>query len=136
MTDDRTTWWWGLGVFVLAAAGGAWWWWQGRTPPPQPLAQAPAPEQPVPEPPKAQAVEHPIEAAPAALAATGDTAPLPALAESDSALRTAIWPRRRSKVRSGSYSRKCSTSSPIPSSMRARPDRSRCCGWARRTPRA
>jgi len=90
MNDDRTIWWWVLGAFVLAAAGGAWWWWQGRTPAPAPVAQVAAPEQPAPETPKPQAAEHPIEAAPAALAATGDTAPLPALAESDSALRSAI----------------------------------------------
>jgi len=89
MSDDRTVWWWVLGAFVLAASGGAWWWWQGRTPAP-PVAQAPLPEQPVAEAPKPQAAEHPIEAAPAALAAIGDSAPLPALAESDSALRTAI----------------------------------------------
>jgi len=89
MSDDRTIWWWVLGAFVLAASGGAWWWWQGRTPAP-PVAQATLPEQPVAEPPKPQAAEHPIEAAPAALAAIGDSAPLPALAESDSALRTAI----------------------------------------------
>ena len=90
MNDDKTIWRWVLGVFVLAAAGAAWWWWQGRTPPPTPVAQAPAPEQPAAEAAKPQAVEHPIEAAPAALAAASDTAPLPALAESDSALRTAI----------------------------------------------
>jgi hypothetical protein len=92
MNDDRTIWWWVVGVFALAAAGAAWWWWQGREPPPQPLAQATAPEQPAPatEPTTPQAAEHPIEAAPAAAAAADEPAPLPALAESDSALRTAI----------------------------------------------
>jgi hypothetical protein len=92
MDDDTTIGWWVLGAFVLVAAAGAWWWWQARTPPPAPVpaAQAPAQEQPAAGPPKPQAAEHPIEAAPAALAAMGDVAPLPALAESDSALRTAI----------------------------------------------
>jgi len=80
-----------LGAFVLAAAGGAWWWWQARTqPPPAPAAQAPAAEQPAPEPTPPQAAEHPIEASPAALASMGDASPLPTLADSDSALRTAI----------------------------------------------
>lgn len=83
MNEDRTIWWWVLGVFVLAAAGGAWWWWQGRAPAPPPTAQAPPSE------PAKPAVEHPIEAAPAALAA-GEGEALPALAESDSALRAAI----------------------------------------------
>jgi len=88
MNEDRTIWWWVLGVFVLAAAGGAWWWWQGRAAPQPPAVQAPLPavEQPTAE----AAIEHPIEAAPAALAAADDAAPLPALAESDSALRAAI----------------------------------------------
>lgn len=92
MNDDRTIWWWVVGVFALAAAGAAWWWWQGREPPPQPPAQATAPERPAPatEPTTPQAAEHPIEAAPAAAAAADEPAPLPALAESDSALRTAI----------------------------------------------
>jgi hypothetical protein len=91
MDDDRTIWWWALGAFVLAAAGGAWWWWQAQTqPPPAPAAQAPAAEQPAPEPTPPQAAEHPIEASPAALASMGDAAPLPTLADSDSALRTAI----------------------------------------------
>jgi hypothetical protein len=91
MDDDRTIWWWALGAFVLAAAGGAWWWWRAQTqPPPAPAAQAPAAEQPAPEPPPPQAAEHPIEASPAALASMGDAAPLPTLADSDSALRTAI----------------------------------------------
>jgi hypothetical protein len=91
MNDDRTIWWWALGAFVLAAAGGAWWWWQAQTqPPPVPTAQAPASEQPAPAPTPPQAAEHPIEAAPAALASMGDTAPLPTLADSDSALRAAI----------------------------------------------
>ena len=91
MDDDRTIWWWALGAFVLAAAGGAWWWWQAQTqPPPAPAAQAPAAEQPAPEPTPPQAAEHPIEASPAALASMGDASPLPTLADSDSALRTAI----------------------------------------------
>ena len=86
MNEDRTILWWVVGVFVLAAAGGAWWWWQSRTP--APLAPAPAAEAPAAEAAKPSA-EHPIEAAPAALAA-GEGEPLPALAESDSALRAAI----------------------------------------------
>jgi hypothetical protein len=91
MDEDRTIWWWVLGAFLLVAAGAAWIWWQGRTPSQPTAAQAPAAEQPAAEPPKAEAkIQHPIEAAPAALAAAGETAPLPALAESDSALRTAI----------------------------------------------
>jgi hypothetical protein len=90
MNEDRTIWWWVLGVFVLAAAAAAWWWWQGQAPSPPPVVQSPAPEQPAAEAAKEQAVEHPIEAAPAALAEAGAALPLPALAESDSALRTAI----------------------------------------------
>jgi hypothetical protein len=87
--EERTIWWWALGAFVLTAAGGAWWWWQVRTPSPLPVAQAPA-AQPAPETPAGDAkIEHPIEAAPAA-AAAGAAAPLPPLAESDSALRAAI----------------------------------------------
>jgi hypothetical protein len=90
MNEDRTIWWWALGAFVLAAAAGAWWWWQGRTPPPTPPVVRTAPaEQPPAEASQGQSAEHPIEAAPAA-AAAADTAPLPALAESDSALRSAI----------------------------------------------
>jgi hypothetical protein len=85
MNEDRTIWWWVLAVFVIAAAGGAWWWWQGRTPP-TPVA---LPATPTIDAPAAPAAEHPIEAAPAALDAA-DAAPLPALAESDSALRAAI----------------------------------------------
>ena len=90
MDDDRTIGWWVLGAFLLAAAGGAWVWW--RTPAPaEPAASQAAPaEQPAAAQPDPQAAEHPIEAAPAALAAMAETAPLPALAESDSALRTAI----------------------------------------------
>lgn len=90
MDDDRTIWWWVLGAFVLVAAGGAWWWWDAQAPPPAATAQAPAPEQPLAGQPKPQVAEHPIEAAPAALAAMSETAPLPTLADSDSALRTAI----------------------------------------------
>lgn len=89
MNEDRTIWVWVLAVFVLGAAGGAWWWWQGRMPPAAPTAQQAAPEQPAAEAAAPPAVGHPIETAPAALAAD-DAAPLPALAESDSALRAAI----------------------------------------------
>jgi hypothetical protein len=74
MNEDRTIWWWVLGVFVLAAAAAAWWWWQGQAPSPPPVVQSPAPEQPAAEAAKEQAVEHPIEAAPAALAEAGEAA--------------------------------------------------------------
>ncbi len=90
MDEDRTIWWWVLGAFALAAAGGAWWWWQAAAPPSPPAVQVPASEPPSPEATPPQAAGHPIEAAPAALAAMGDSAPLPTLADSDSALRTAI----------------------------------------------
>lgn len=92
MSEDRTIWWWVLGVFVVAAAGGAGWWWQGRTAPQPPMAQA-SPPVLAPAEQRLQAdavIEHPIEAAPAALAAADDATPLPALAESDSALRAAL----------------------------------------------
>ena len=88
MHEDKAIWWWVLGVCLLAAAGGAWWWWQGRAPAPAPVAQAPATGALAPEAAKPP-VEHPIEAAPAALSA-GEGQSLPALAESDSALRAAI----------------------------------------------
>ena len=90
MDEDRTIWWWVLGVFVLGAVGGAWWWWQARTPPQPRTTQAPSAEQPVPAPQAEAKVEHPIAAAPAARAGAVDAAPLPPLAESDSALRAAI----------------------------------------------
>ena len=90
MNEDRTIWWWVLGVFVLGAAGGAWWWWQARTPPLPPASTTPAAEQAVTESKVEAKIEHPIEAAPAAGAGAGDAAPLPPLAESDSALRAAI----------------------------------------------
>ncbi len=94
MNEDRTIWWWVLGVFVLAAAGvAALWWWQGRTTEtPAAVVQAPAPSAPASEPAKAEPppVEHPIEQAPAAAAPVQESAPLPPLAESDSALRAAI----------------------------------------------
>jgi hypothetical protein len=89
MNEDRTIWWWVLGVFVVAAGAGAWWWWQARTPAPSPVVLQPAP--PAADEPKSEArIEHPIEAAPAAGSAKADAAPLPPLAESDSALRAAI----------------------------------------------
>ncbi len=90
MNEDRTIGWWVLGVFAVVAAGAAWWWQGGETPPqpaPQPAAAAP----PAAASPDGAVPGHPIEAAPAASAgAAGDAAPLPALAESDSALRAAI----------------------------------------------
>lgn len=90
MDDDRTIGWWVLAAFVLVAAAGAWWWWQAAAPPPPAAEQVPAAAPPMPEPKPPPAAEHPIDAAPAALAAMGDSAPLPTLADSDSALRTAI----------------------------------------------
>jgi len=91
MNEDRTIWWWVLGVFAVVAAAGAWWWWQGREAPPQPETQ-PAAAAPATEAPKVDAGPgHPIEAAPAATAGVAaESTPLPALAESDSALRAAI----------------------------------------------
>jgi len=91
MNEDKTIWWWVAAVVVAAAAAAAWWW-QGRTPPPIPAAEAPATPAvaAVEAPPGEARIEHPIEGAPAARQAAGDTAPLPPLTESDSALRAAI----------------------------------------------
>lgn len=91
MSEDRTIWWWVLGAFVVVAGVGVWWWWHGHTAAPLPIApvaeqRPPAPGQSAVEAP----IEHPIEAAPAAVAARGGDASLPPLSESDSALRSAI----------------------------------------------
>ncbi len=62
-----------LGLGLIAA--GAWWWWasQADAPPPLPVAAAPAAlPPPPPSSSTADAPRHPIEAAPAASAATGD----------------------------------------------------------------
>lgn len=92
MNEDKAIWWWVAAAVVAGAAAAAWWWWQGRPPQPIPAAQAPAPPAVTAvEAPKAEArIEHPIEGAPAAREAAKDAAPLPPLAESDSALRAAI----------------------------------------------
>jgi len=91
MKQDRAIWWWAAGVSLVTLAAGGWWWWSNRAPPPQGIVEAP--QQPLPgvgpvaiEPAKA---EHPIEAAPAAMAAAGAES-LPPLAESDSMLRGAL----------------------------------------------
>jgi hypothetical protein len=88
MNEGRTIWWWMAGAVVVAAAIGAWWW-HSRMPPP--AAEVAAPTRPAPEVAMDETKNgHPIEMAPAALATTGDVAPLPPLAESDSALGAAI----------------------------------------------
>ena len=90
MSEDRTIWWWVLGAFVVVAAAGAWWW-LGRTAEPRNVELAAMPAPATPSQPSAEArPEHPIEAAPAALVAATHPNALPPLAESDSALRSAI----------------------------------------------
>jgi hypothetical protein len=93
MDEDRTIWWWVLGVLVLAVGAGGWWWWQSRTarPPAVPaVAQTPAEPASSPQAADAPKIEHPIEQAPAAAATDKGAETLPSLADSDSALRTAI----------------------------------------------
>jgi hypothetical protein len=90
VNEDRTIWWWVVGAFVVVLAVGAWWWWQAQAPSTPPAMQTAVPAQPAAEPAKEPAVGHPIEVAPAALAEGSDALPLPALAESDTALRAAI----------------------------------------------
>jgi len=91
MNEDRTIWWWAAGVGLATLAAGGWWWWSGRVPPPEAIAEAPQPTVAPTEPATTEPAvpEHPIEAAPAALAAAGAES-LPPLAESDSVLRSAL----------------------------------------------
>lgn len=89
MNEDRAIWWWAAGVALVTVAAGGWWWWSSRAPAPQAVAEAPQPpaaEAAMAEPPP---TEHPIESAPAAQAAASAES-LPPLAESDSALRSAL----------------------------------------------
>lgn len=94
-SEDRTIWWWAIGAIALAIAGAAawWWWWFGRSDvpaPPTPVVQAPPPATEPAKSAESPRVEHPIEQAPAAAKPAQEEAPLPPLAQSDSALRAAI----------------------------------------------
>jgi hypothetical protein len=91
MNEDRTIWWWAIGVVAAGAVAATFWWFQVRAPAPAPAATAP-PSSAVSEaaaPGEAPPVRHPIEAAPAAVAADA-AASLPPLADSDSVFRPAI----------------------------------------------
>lgn len=78
--EDRSIWWWLLtGVVVAVAVAGYFFWRKNQAPPPAP---PPAVVQPTPAPPAQEKIEHPVEAVP--------QQPLPALADSDPALREAL----------------------------------------------
>lgn len=76
-------------VALLLAAGGGWWWWQQRAPAPAPAAPsepvAAAPTEPAPPTPAEPVIQHPIEP-PAEASARA----LPALDQSDPALKEAL----------------------------------------------
>jgi len=76
-------------VALLLAAGGGWWWWQQRAPAPAPAAPsapvAAAPAEPAPPTPAEPVIQHPIDP-PAEASARA----LPALDQSDPALKDAL----------------------------------------------
>lgn len=87
-------WIWVLVAVLLAAAAGAWWWWSARQPPPAAPVTAAAPAEAAPTPitpatPTAPPVAHPVEE-PSPPPGEAAPPPLPALADSDAALRQAL----------------------------------------------
>lgn len=85
MKEEKAVWSWLVGaIFAIGIAAAYYWYFVEREPVPEPaLAQPPAAEAPVPPQPKAEPqIQHPIEEAQAQ--------PLPALAESDAAMKDAL----------------------------------------------
>jgi hypothetical protein len=75
-------------LLVLLAAAGGWWWWQQRAAPPPAVIAPPvaaAPAEPAPPTPAEPVIQHPIDAPAEAAART-----LPALDQSDPALKQAL----------------------------------------------